>query len=111
MHLVILGLNHKTAPVEVRERFSLSRESIIKGLKNLPLYQTLDEAVVLSTCNRSEIYAVVDEKNANVRQLKQFWFDLSGSNEEIDEYLYSFYDEDCIRHLFWVASSLDSLII
>lgn len=111
MHLVILGLNHKTAPVEVRERFSLSRENIIKGLKNLPLYQTLDEAVVLSTCNRSEIYAVVDEKTANVRQLKQFWFDLSGSNEEIDEYLYSFYDEECIRHLFRVASSLDSLII
>lgn len=111
MHLVILGLNHKTAPVEVRERFSLSRENIIKGLKNLSLYQTLDEAVVLSTCNRSEIYAVVDEKNANIRQLKQFWFDLSGSNEEIDEYLYSFYDEECIRHLFRVASSLDSLII
>ena len=47
MHLVALGLNHKTAPVEVRERFSISRDNIIKGLKNLPHYQTLDEAVVL----------------------------------------------------------------
>lgn len=111
MHLVVLGLNHKTAPVEVRERFSLSRENIIGGLKNLPLYQTLDEAVILSTCNRSEIYAVVDEKTPNIRQLKQFLFDLSGSNEDIDDYLYSLFDEDSIRHLFRVAGSLDSLII
>ena len=78
MHLVILGLNHKTAPVEVRERFSISRENIINGLKHLPLYQTLDEAVVLSTCNRSEIYAVVDEEKENIEQVKRFWFDLAG---------------------------------
>lgn len=111
MHLVALGLNHKTAPVEVRERFSISRDNIIKGLKNLPHYQTLDEAVVLSTCNRSEIYAVVDEEKPSAETVKRFWFDLSGSDENVDEYLYTFYDEECIRHLFNVASSLDSLII
>ena len=60
MRLIALGLNHRTAPVEVRERFSLSRERIIEGLDNLQEYEPLQEAVVLSTCNRSELYVAAD---------------------------------------------------
>ena len=61
MQLVAVGLNHKTAPVEIRERFSIPKERVRGGLIALSSYETVSEAVVLSTCNRSEIYAVAEE--------------------------------------------------
>ncbi len=111
MQLVVLGLNHKTAPVEVRERFSLTKEQIRSGLRHLGEYGGINEAVVLSTCNRNEFYAVVDSDSDESELLKTFWSDLTGNEEDISEYLYIFKDEKCIRHLFNVASSLDSLVI
>ncbi len=111
MQLLVLGLNHKTAPVEVRERFSIPKQSVRQGLANLNDYEGINEAVVLSTCNRSEMYAVVDDAKEDLPTLKQFLFDLTGNDEDIDEYLYTFVDEECIRHLFNVASSLDSLVL
>jgi len=111
MQLAVLGLNHKTAPVVVRERFSIAKEKIRQGLQEMDKYPELHEAVVLSTCNRSELYAVVDEGEGSMECLKRFWAGLTGSDCDIDKYLYSFTDEDCIRHLFNVASSLDSLVI
>ena len=111
MQLMVIGLNHRTAPVEVRERFSVSREALRKGLANLSDYNGINEAVVLSTCNRSEMYAVVDDPGTDVDSMKQFLFDLTGNEEDIDEFLFRFEDEACIRHLFLVASSLDSLVL
>lgn len=111
MQLMVIGLNHKTAPVDVRERFSVSREALRKGLANLGEYGGINEAVVLSTCNRSEMYAVVDDAESDACALRQFLFDLTGNEEDIDEYLFSFVGEECIRHLFQVASSLDSLVL
>ncbi|TYZ27828.1 glutamyl-tRNA reductase [Selenomonas caprae] len=111
MELLMLGLNHKTAPVDVRERFSIPKQAVRNGLANLNEYEGLLEAVVLSTCNRSEMYAVVDDVRQDLPTLKQFLFDLTGNEENIDEYLYHYAHEDCIRHLFRVASSLDSLVL
>lgn len=111
MQLVVLGLNHKTAPVAVRERFSLSEEKIRVGLRHLDEYDEIAEAVVLSTCNRSEMYAVVDDATVALAVMKQFIYDLAGNQEEIDEYLFYYADEACIAHLFRVAASLDSLIV
>ena len=111
MQLMVLGLNHKTAPVEVRERFSIPKESVRKGLQILGEYESINEAVVLSTCNRSELYAVVEDAEEDYDTLQQFLFDLTGTEEKIDPYLYCYEDEDCIRHLFNVASSLDSLVL
>ena len=125
MQLVVLGLNHKTAPVEVREQFAMSKEAIRNGLRHLSEYELLDEAVVLSTCNRSEIYACVGSGEAlaccdgsyemdetldeALAGMKQFFFDLAGCGGT--EYLYHYEGEDCIRHLFEVSSSLDSLVL
>ena len=111
MQLIILGLNHKTAPVEVRERFSINKEMVRTGLCHLNEYEDIDEAVILSTCNRSELYAVVEDAQEDTGTLRQFLFDLTGNEEDIDEYLYCYEDEECIRHLFNVASSLDSLVL
>lgn len=111
MELLMLGLNHKTAPIEVRERFAVSKQAVRSGLANLNEYEGLSEAVILSTCNRSEVYAVVEDIGTDLPELKQFLFDLTGNEENIDAYLYSFDGEECIRHLFNVASSLDSLVL
>ena len=111
MELLMLGLNHKTAPVDVRERFAIPKQAIRDGLATLNDYEGLSEAVVLSTCNRSEMYAVVDDIREDLPTLRQFLFDLTGNEENIDAYLYHHENEDCIRHLFEVASSLDSLVL
>ncbi len=111
MELLMLGLNHKTAPVDVRERFSIPKAAVKSGLANLGEYEGILEAVVLSTCNRSEMYAVVENASRDLATLKQFLFDLTGNEEDIDEYLYHYADEGCIDHLFRVASSLDSLVL
>ena len=108
MCLKVLGLNHKTAPIEIREKFSISKESLRRGLENLDGYDGLNEAVILSTCNRSEIYAVTAEDCA--ASLHQFLNDLIG--DVIDEkFLYEYDDEACAKHLFEVAAGIDSLVL
>ena len=107
MQLKILGLNYKTAPLEIREKFSLGKESIRRGLENLEDYDELEEAVILSTCNRTEIYAVTSTNFST--SVKNFINDLIGGG--VENFLYEYEGENCVRHLFKVASSLDSLII
>ena len=108
MQLRILGLNHTTAPIEVRERFSISKEALLRGLENLDSYDGLSEAVILSTCNRMEIYAVTaDGCTASVYQ---FLNDLIGGVVD-KNFLYEFDDDNCAEHLFEVAAGLDSLIL
>lgn len=107
MQLKILGLNYKTAPLEIREKFSIDKESIRRGLENLEDYDELEEAVILSTCNRTEIYAVTSTNFST--SVKNFINDLIGGG--VENFLYEYEGENCVRHLFKVASSLDSLII
>ena len=113
MQLAVLGLNHKTAPVKVRENFSLSEERIRASLNHLEDYTEIAECVILSTCNRTEVYAVMDEdETIEAREvLQSFLQDMAKSEAVADEYFYAHYGADCIRHLFRVASSLDSLVI
>ena len=83
MHLIVLGLNHKTAPVDVRERFSIPKDAIRKGFQHLAEYADLLEAVVLSTCNRSEIYAVTADDAHAGEAVRRFFFDLTGNDEDV----------------------------
>lgn len=107
MRLLVIGLNHKTAPVNVREQFAVSKDAVRKGLSHLAGYGA-EEAVMLSTCNRSELYAVTDDdENA----LGDFLFDLTGAENDAAKYFYEKEGEDAIRHLFRVASGLDSLVL
>ena len=107
MQLKILGLNYKTAPIEVREKFSIDKDSIQLGLENLDSYEDIGEAVILSTCNRTEIYAVTSTSDDDC--MKNFLSDLTGGS--VENFLYEYEGENCIRHLFNVSSSLDSLIL
>ncbi len=107
MHLKVLGLNHRTAPIEVRENFLISKEALRRGLENLDSYDGLSEAVILNTCNRSEIYAVTAEDCD--KSVYNFLNDLIGGVDE--KFLYEFDNESCVEHLFEVAAGLDSLVL
>lgn len=111
MQLVVLGLNHKTVPVEIREKFSLTEEEVYIGLKSIDDYEKFREMTIISTCNRTEVYAVIEETHDALLFLKVFLYDLVGYEEGIDEYLYFYTGRDCIRHLFRVSASLDSLVV
>ncbi|KUH56785.1 glutamyl-tRNA reductase [Megasphaera sp. DJF_B143] len=111
MELFVWGLNHKTVPVSVREQFSVPPERIRTALSQSGQYQTIHEAVILSTCNRSEIYAVCPE-GTPARVLQDFFLSLLNGKPEIRlDYFYTYTGRDCIVHLLRVASSLDSQII
>ena len=110
MQLIVLGLNHKTAPVEVREGFNFSADRIARILRRLRNYDNLDEAVLLSTCNRTEFYMVLEEPVSGMKFIQTLVKHLAGDGYKT-EYFYSLSGVNCVRHLFKVASSLDSLVI
>ncbi len=111
MRLLTLGLNHRTAPIDVRERVSFSREELRTGLQNLGDYDGVSGLVVLSTCNRTELYAAVEDLAEGERSVRQFLHDLAQGGDDLDAYLYTYTDDAAIEHLFRVASSLDSLVL
>jgi glutamyl-tRNA reductase len=112
MKLLLAGLNHKTAPVEVRERIAFEEKSIPEALDRLKHRPGLVEGMILSTCNRVEVAVTADEHAdvhsaiegflADARQVEQAW---------VSPYLYKFDGSEAIRHLFRVASSLDSMVV
>jgi glutamyl-tRNA reductase len=112
MKLHVTGLNHRTAPVEVRERLAFDAASLPDALKFLRGAAGVHESLILSTCNRVEIVVATDEKaDANDRVAGFLEHAKPGSRLEFDRHLYHFEDRDAIRHLFRVASSLDSMVV
>jgi len=111
MQLLVLGLNHKTAPVEIRERLSLSEDQIRHGLRRLDEYDEIFECAVLSTCNRTEMYAVVDDADDALPALAEYLTSMAGEGPPVADCFFALRDDECIRHLFRVAASLDSLVV
>jgi glutamyl-tRNA reductase len=112
MKFAITGVNHTTAPVEVRERLAFDPPSLAGALSDLKVRGGLSEALILSTCNRVEI-AVTAEDDADPHSLlRQFLAESRKLEPEwLEPYLYRYQDQEAIRHLFRVAASLDSMII
>ena len=112
MHIVLVGLNHRSAPVELRERFAFARTELPQALTRLRDEVGLAEAAILSTCNRVEIYARVPELNGTLDRLHRFLSE-RGQMElpGLKERLYSLTEPDSVRHLFVVASGLDSMVL
>ncbi|MBM4127693.1 MAG: glutamyl-tRNA reductase [Nitrospira sp.] len=113
MHLIVVGLSHKTAPVEIREKLAVPESRLGEALGRLCTYPGIREGVLLSTCNRVEVYAVVDDVEAGYGRIQQFLADthLSLSSEQLTPHLYWHTGDRAIAHLFRVAASLDSMII
>lgn len=105
-----LGLNHRTAPVEIRERFNFSNDRVASILRRLRNYDNIPEAMLLSTCNRTELYMVIENPHEAIPFIKSLLKHLAGEHYQSD-YFYNLNGTNCVKHLFRVASSLDSLIV
>lgn len=110
MSLLALGLNHKSAPINIRERVSFGPDIIVAALRSLTDQPGVEEAVILSTCNRTEAYCVLSQ--ACKEDICQWLSDFHGLElETISPYLYSHENRDTIAHLLCVASGLDSMVL
>jgi glutamyl-tRNA reductase len=110
--VVVVGLNHRTVPLDVLERMTVSDSRLPKALHDLRTRPNLSEAVVLSTCNRTEIYAVAERYHGAIDDVRSFLTDLSGLNvEDFSDHLYAYHDDFAVSHLFKVASGLDSAVL
>ncbi|MFJ6781967.1 glutamyl-tRNA reductase [Streptomyces yangpuensis] len=112
MSLLVVGLSHRSAPVSVLERASLSADAKIKLLHDTLAAEPATEATVLATCNRIELYADVDKFHAGVAELSTLLAQHSGvALEELTPYLYVHYEDRAVHHLFSVACGLDSMVV
>ena len=113
MNLIVFGVNHKTAPVEVREKLAIPEELLGDGLRTLQEREPeILEKVILSTCNRMEIYATVSDVDGGVNSLKNFFHGYYEIDYALlDSSIYVKKVEDAVEHLFKVTSSLDSMIV
>jgi len=112
MHIVVVGLSHHTAPVEIRERLAFAPTAMEKPLRQMLELPAIAEALIVSTCNRVELYAATKDPDTATATLRRFLADYHAVPlEEIEQHLYDHQGEAVIRHLFRVASSLDSMII
>lgn len=112
MFILVVGLNHKTAPVEVREKITYTENALPQALAQLKMKQRIEGCTILSTCNRTEIYAAVTDVELGLQGIKDFIAETSGlSLNEVRDYLYVHTLYDAVRHLFRVASGLDSMVL
>ncbi|OGW15765.1 MAG: glutamyl-tRNA reductase [Nitrospinae bacterium RIFCSPLOWO2_12_FULL_47_7] len=111
-NLVIVGVNHKTTPVEIREQLAFTRGKIEDSIEKLVSFPEIIENIIISTCNRVEIYARVNDIEKGIHLLKRFICDYHGlSLDELNEYFYCYKNQETIEHLFRVSSSLDSMVL
>lgn len=112
MLIVVVGLNHRTAPVEVREKLSFSGTSLKAALERLKSYPLIEGCAILSTCNRTEIYAATMEMDEGLNSIWEFLSQWSGINiSEVKNLTYCHTLYDTIRHIFRVAAGLDSMVL
>jgi len=112
MHIVIVGLSHKTAPVEIREKLAFAPTAMEQPLRQMLELPSVAEGLIVSTCNRVELCAATKEPEAAIVELRRFLAEFHEiSAEEINDSLFDYQGEEAIRHLFRVASSLDSMVL
>jgi len=110
MHLFAFGINHKTAPVAIRERAAFAPEQLPEALQDIASRGGAGEVTILSTCNRTEIYCRLDEEDS--RKAVQWFCDFHRlPATDIEPHLYLHPDEDAVKHAFRVAAGLDSLVL
>ncbi|MER6442829.1 glutamyl-tRNA reductase [Streptomyces sp. NPDC001185] len=112
MSLLVVGLSHRSAPVSVLERATLTADTQVKLLQDTVAAEPAAEAAVLATCNRIELYADVDKFHAGVAELSTLLAQHSGVGlEELTPHLYVHYEDRAVHHLFSVACGLDSMVV
>jgi glutamyl-tRNA reductase len=110
--VIVVGLNHRTAPVELLERVSVPPAGLVKALHALRVREHLAEIVLLSTCNRTEVYARTTLFHPAVQDVRDFLAaHASVDADELGEHLYTYHDDAAVAHLFGVAAGVDSMIV
>src|ERR1700683_2623035 len=112
MPIVVIGLSHHSSPVTVRERFAFPDATIPEALEKLRQTGLATEAVILSTCNRVEIYAATERPGRQAMpELRKFLLDHHNYREPIQSEIYFYSDGESLEHLFKVACGLDSMVL
>jgi glutamyl-tRNA reductase len=112
MNIIVVGLSHKTAPVDVREKLSIPTPQMDAAIAHLCSYPHIEEATILSTCNRLEVYVVASETEQGVREVVQFLAEYGKlSLAQLRPYLFTLLHQDAVSHLMRVAAGLDSLVL
>ncbi len=110
MSIFILGLNHKSAPLSIREKVAFAQHAVPHALISLNCCPAVEENVILSTCNRVEIYTASSDPDC-IARVKEFIIDYHELREDIFTHCYCYQDFEAVRHLFTVVASLDSMVI
>lgn len=112
MSILVIGVNHRSGPLSVLERVTIAPTDVPKAVEGLARLDNVREVVVLSTCNRTEIYAVAEKFHGAYADIRDFLCDLGDiSPDELHPHLYSQHDDAAVSHLFEVAAGLDSAVI
>lgn len=112
MHILMVGVNFRTAPIDIREKLTFQQDKLVDAMKELNQQKSVLENVIISTCNRTELYAVVDQLHTGRYYLKQFlanWFGID--KEAFTSHLVIYEKDGAIDHLFRVVSGLDSMVV
>ena len=110
--IILVGINHKTAPVELRECIAFSKEESVTAVQTLLLQPDINEVILFSTCNRVEVLFVTDNKSRAIPTTKEFIADFNKiSLQQFENVLYVHEGDEAVRHIFRVASSLDSMVV
>ena len=109
MRYQLIGVNHASAPLEVRERLAIAESRLPEACRQLAAHPGIEEGLILSTCNRVEMITHTINGSADLRGFLRQHFQLAP--EELDSHVYEFRDKDAVRHVFRVASSLDSMVV
>ena len=110
MPIVVTGLSHRSAPVELRERFAFAESGLAESLGRMIQTSVASEAVILSTCNRVEIYAYTEDPNGG-DAVREFLIEASRNEQPLTDELYTYGEPQSVEHLFRVASGLDSMVL
>jgi glutamyl-tRNA reductase len=109
MNFFVLGVNHKTAPVEVRERFAIPESRLPEALEKLTSMEGIEEGMIVSTCNRVEIFARSQNSHCDLQKFVRSYFGLRTG--EYENYIFEHSQLEAVKHVFRVASSLDSMVV
>jgi glutamyl-tRNA reductase len=112
LSVVVIGLNHRTTPLDLLERMTIGDAALTKALHDLVHREHVSEAVVLSTCNRTEVYAVAEKFHGAYQDIRDFLSEAAYlAPEDFADHLYVHYDAPAVTHLFAVASGIDSVVV
>ena len=112
LKIVVVGVSYKTAPIEIREKLAFNDSNIEESLLSLYEKESIDECCIVSTCNRVEVYVVTLNEEKVLTDVLNFFKELNkDSDNNYDQYVYSYSNSDAVKHLFRVASGMESMVI